>query len=45
MNRIVLAGILGGLAMFIAGSFTHAVLPLGEAGMSQLSNEEAVYPR
>ena len=42
MNRIVLAGILGGLAMFIAGSFTHTVLPLGEAGMSQLSNEEAV---
>lgn len=42
MNQIVLAGILGGVAMFLAGSFTHVVLPLGEAGIKQLPNEEPV---
>jgi len=42
MNRIVLAGILGGVAMFLAGSFTHVILPLGEAGIKQLPNEELV---
>ena len=42
MNRIVLAGILGGVAMFLAGAFTHVVLPLGEAGIKQLPNEEPV---
>jgi hypothetical protein len=42
MNRIILAGILGGVAMFLAGSFTHVVLPLGEAGIKQLPNEEPV---
>jgi hypothetical protein len=42
MNQTVLAGILGGLAMFVAGSFTHAVLPLREVGIKQLPNEEPV---
>jgi hypothetical protein len=42
MNRIVLAGILGGVAMFLAGSFTHVVLPLGHAGIKQFPNEEPV---
>ena len=31
--RILIAGILGGIAMFIWGAVAHTVLPLGEAGM------------
>ena len=42
MSPIVLAGILGGVAMFLAGTFTHVVLPLREAGIKQLPNEEPV---
>jgi hypothetical protein len=32
-KRILLAGLLGGLAMFIWQSVAHVVLPLGEAGI------------
>ena len=39
MNKVILAGILGGIAMFIWSSIAHTVLPLGEAGVSELSNE------
>jgi len=40
--RILLAGILGGIAMFIWTSIAHMALPLGEAGISEIPNESAV---
>ena len=42
MNRILIAALLGGSTMFLAGTFTHVVLPIGEAGIKQLPNEEPV---
>jgi hypothetical protein len=39
MNRVILAGILGGIAMFIWTSIAHMVLPLGEAGVSEMGSE------
>ena len=42
MNRILLAGFLGGVAMFLAGTFTHVVLPLGDAGIKLLPNEAPI---
>src|SRR4029077_19909660 len=41
-TRIILAGILGGIAMFIWTSIAHMVLPLGEAGIGAIPNEQAV---
>lgn len=41
-TRIFLAGILGGIAMFIWTSIAHMALPLGEAGIRELPNESAV---
>lgn len=41
-TRIILAGVLGGIAMFIWSAIAHMVLPLGHAGMKELPNEEAV---
>jgi hypothetical protein len=40
--KILLAGILGGLAMFIWTSIAHLVLPLGEAGIQEIPNESVV---
>ncbi len=40
--KILLAGILGGTAMFIWTSLAHMVLPLGEAGIGEIPNESAV---
>src|SRR6266511_2280281 len=40
--KILLAGILGGIAMFIWTSIAHLVLPLGEAGIGEIPNESAV---
>jgi hypothetical protein len=40
--RILLAGILGGIVMFIWTSIAHMVLPLGEAGINEIPNESAV---
>jgi hypothetical protein len=40
--RILLAGILGGIAMFIWTSIAHMALPLGEAGIDEIPNESAV---
>lgn len=40
--RIIIAGVLGGLAMFIWSAFSHMVLPLGEVGFRQMPNEAAV---
>ena len=38
-GRILLAGVLGGIAMFIWTSLVHMVLPLGEAGVRELPDE------
>ncbi len=40
--KILLAGILGGIAMFIWTSIAHLGLPLGEAGIRKIPNESAV---
>jgi hypothetical protein len=40
--RILLAGIVGGIAMFIWTSIAHMALPLGEAGINEIPNESAV---
>jgi hypothetical protein len=42
MKRIVIAGVLAGLAMFAWESIAHMALPLGEMGISALPNEAAV---
>jgi hypothetical protein len=41
-TRIILAGVLGGIAMFIWTSLAHMALPLGDAGVRELPNEQAV---
>ena len=40
-SRIFLAGILGGIVMFIWSFIGHDVLPLGQAGVSQVPNEQS----
>ena len=40
--KILLAGILGGIAMFLWTSIAHMALPLGEAGLGEIPNESAV---
>jgi hypothetical protein len=40
--RIIFAGVLGGIAMFIWTSIAHTRLPLGEAGLREIPNEQAV---
>jgi hypothetical protein len=40
--RILLAGILGGIAMFVWTSIAHMTLPLGEAGINEIPNESTV---
>jgi hypothetical protein len=40
--KILVAGILGGIAMFLWTSIAHLMLPLGEAGISEIPNESAV---
>jgi hypothetical protein len=40
--RILLAGILGGIVMFIWTSIAHMALPLGEAGIGEIPNESVV---
>jgi len=39
--RTILAGLAGGIAMFIWASIAHVATPLGEAGVSTLPNETA----
>ncbi len=41
-KRIFLAGVLGGIAMFIWTSIAHMVLPIGYAGIREIPNESAV---
>ena len=40
--KILLAGILGGIVMFIWTSIAHMFLPLGETGIREIPNEAAV---
>ena len=40
--RILLTGILGGIAMFIWSFIGHDLLPLGEVGVREMPNEQAV---
>src|SRR5205823_3237920 len=41
-TRILLAGILGGIVMFIWNFIAHDLLPLGYMGVKTMSNEDAV---
>ena len=38
-TRIIFAGFLGAIAMFVWTSIAHMALPLGEAGIRELPNE------
>jgi hypothetical protein len=40
--KILLAGVLGGIVMFVWTSIAHMALPLGEAGINEIPNESAV---
>ena len=40
--RIFLAGVLGGLALFVWLSVAHILTPLGETGIEEIPNEQAV---
>ena len=42
MKRVLLAGLLGGIGMFVWSSVAHMVLPLGMIGMQMMPNEQAV---
>src|SRR6476661_5712007 len=42
MTRIILAGVLGGIAMFIWTSVAHMFTPLGEMRLREMHNESAV---
>jgi hypothetical protein len=40
-TRIILAGVLGGIAMFLWSAFAHMAVPaLGEAGLKELPNQQ-----
>ena len=41
-KRVLLAGLLGGIAMYVWTSLAHLALPLGEAGIKEIPNEAAV---
>jgi len=41
-NRVLLATVLGGIALFIWGSVSHLALGLGSTGIRELPNEAAV---
>jgi hypothetical protein len=42
MLRFIIAGVVGGVAMFVWSSIAHMVLPLGQIGVGEIPNEEAV---
>ena len=42
MLRLVIAGIAGGVAMFVWSSIAHMVLPLGNMGIQEIPNDESV---
>jgi hypothetical protein len=41
-TRIFLAGVLGAIVMFVWTSLAHTVLPLGEAGVQNTNNDDAL---
>jgi hypothetical protein len=41
-KRVLLAGLLGGIAMFAWTSLAHMALPLGDAGIKEIPNEQGV---
>jgi hypothetical protein len=41
-KRILLAGVLGAIAMFIWTAIAHMATPLGEAGIGETANDEAL---
>ena len=44
MLRILLAGIVGGIVVFIWGAVSHMVLQVGEMGIKELPNDELLLP-
>jgi len=40
MQRVWLAGVLGGLAMFVWSSIAHMATPLGTTGITQMGNDQ-----
>lgn len=42
--RVVIAGVLGGIAMFVWTSVAHLATPLGTMGFSQMTGEATVLP-
>ncbi len=42
MGRLLIAGLVGGIAMFIWSALAHTVLPLGETGMQMVAPDSAV---
>jgi hypothetical protein len=40
--RVIIAGILGGIVMFIWGALSHMVFQIGDSGIAPLPNEDAV---
>jgi hypothetical protein len=42
MGRVVLAGLAGGVVVFVWGAVAHMMLPLGEMGVRQLPSEDKV---
>ena len=42
MGRLLIAGLLGGIAMFIWTSLAHTALPLGQMGVQEIPNDAAV---
>ena len=43
-KRIIVGGVLGGIALFIWGALSHMVLQLGDVGLQSLPAEEAALP-
>ena len=41
-KKVILGGIVAGVVMFVWGAVSHMILQLGDAGLSQLSDEEPV---
>ena len=39
-KRVLIAGVLGGIAMFLWSSIAHMVLPLGMTGIQEIPNEQ-----
>jgi hypothetical protein len=42
-KRVILAGLLGGIGMFVWSSIAHMALPLGAAGIQEITNEQALF--